>query len=284
MAKSQMHSSLQLYLQEINATPLLTHEEEQDLAQRIASGDCLESRDRMIRANLRLVVAIAKRYARSGLPLGDLIEEGNLGLMRAVESYDPSHGAKFSTYAAWWIKQSIRRAMSGEIQPMRIPSYMQELIGRSKKTGRELEERLGRPATLQELAEAMEVPASKLRAVHSAVRASQRSVLANGDDLDSVIRPADLLTDDRTPPPDHDLSLRDDLAALRRLLPLLNEREAAILRLRYGLDGRPPITFKEIGQQIGLTRERVRQLEMQALRKLQALLSGRRRGRLRISA
>lgn len=272
MAKGDVQSALQLYLQEIHCTPLLTAEEERELSMQIRRGDAAAARDRMIRANLRLVVAIAKRYARCGFPLGDLIEEGNLGLMRAVESYDPEVGARFSTYASWWIKQSIRRAMNG-LQPVRVPGYMVELVNRLKRTGRELERRLGRPPTLAELGQAMELPAKRLRAVRSAARASQRGDLAARDDLDRYTHVTESLADDRTPPPDSVALLRDDVEALRRTLGAMDGRDASILRLRYGLDGQEPMTLREVGHHIGLTRERVRQLELAALHKLQDRLS-----------
>jgi RNA polymerase primary sigma factor len=277
MTSTQVHSSLQLYLQQIHQTPLLTADEERALAQRIQDGPCPEARDQMIRANLRLVVAIAKRYARCGIPLGDLIEEGNLGLMRAVESYDPTHGARFSTYASWWIKQAIRRAMLNSLQPVRVPAYMMDLVARWKRTGRELEERLGRTPTLAELAEAMQVPLRKLRAVRSAARASQRAAAPCGSDAHELPPFTETLTDERTPPPEAAAALRDDVDALRRFLGSIERREADILRLRYGLDGQPPLTLKEIGRHIGLTRERVRQLELLALRKLHTLLEGHHR-------
>jgi len=272
MSSSGVHSSIQLYLDQINLTALLTPARERELARLIRTGNCLEARDEMIRANLRLVVAIAKRYARCGLPLGDLIEEGNLGLMRAVESYDPDRGARFSTYASWWIKQSIRRAMVGVIQPVRVPPYMVELIGRWKRTTRELTERLGRSPTLPEVAEAMQVPLKKLRAVRAAARAAQRSNVGPAADGEHASNAPEVLTDDRTPAPGAAAALRDDVDALHRFLQVIDRREAEILRLRYGLHGGPPLTLKQIGQQIGLTRERVRQLEGQTLHRLQALL------------
>lgn len=276
MAGAKSHSGLELYLQQINQTPLLTAREECELAQRIRAGNCIEARDRMIRANLRLVVAIAKRYARHGPALGDLIEEGNLGLMRAVETYDPAHGARLSTYASWWIKQAIRRAMVNTVQPVRVPAYMTELISRWKRTGRQLEERLGRPPSLPELGDAMKLPPRKLRALHSAVTASQKPAEPVGEDPERSLRVTDLLADERTPTPDAALSLRDDIDAVARFLHALEPRQAQILRMRYGLDHRPPLTLKQIGERIGLTRERVRQLELQALKTLHRLIEGER--------
>ena len=274
MSNSQVQSSLQLYLQQINETPLLSAAEERRLAECIQATGCPDSRDRMIRSNLRLVVAIAKRYARCGMALGDLIEEGNLGLMRAVESYDPNHGARFSTYASWWIKQAIRRSMLNAVQPVRVPAYMVELVTRWKRTVQELEDRLGRPPSLSEMTQAMQLPPRKLRAVRSAVRAAQRPSTPVNDDPERFPTFTETLTDERTPPPEAAAALRDDVEALRRLLCTIDDREAKILRLRYGLDGSTPLTLKEIGGHIGLTRERVRQLEIQALRRLHSLLEG----------
>lgn len=288
MRRAAVQSNMQLYLQQINQTPLLSAEEERALAGRILGHNCAESRDRMIRSNLRLVVAIAKRYAHCGLVLGDLVEEGNIGLMRAVETYDPSHGARFSTYASWWIKQSIRRALMNASQPVRVPAHMVELITKWRRASGELEGRLHRPPTLPELAEAMRLPMKKMRAVRSAVQASQRPEQGSDDGGNRPLRITDLLEDERTPAPDAAAIVADQVAAVRRLLSDIDRREARILRLRYGLDGGEPLTLRQIGEVIGLTRERVRQLEAEALKKLYRRLSGDtpqdRRGSLRASA
>ena len=170
----RVKSSLEVYLQQIDEVPLLTAEEEKELCNKIIHENCMASRERMIRANLRLVVAVAKRYTNRGLPLIDLIEEGNLGLLRAVEGFDPEQGARFSTYGCWWIKQAIKRALINAVQPVHIPAYMVELIARWKKASRDLEDKLGRQPNVQELADEMELPARKVRIIKKAVRATHR--------------------------------------------------------------------------------------------------------------
>lgn len=267
MAASRLKTDLQVYLDEIDRCALLSAEEERELCRRIVHDNCPEARERMIRANLRLVVAIAKRYNGRGLPLQDLIEEGNLGLLKAVEGFDPEQGARFSTYAAWWIKQAINRALINAVQPIHIPAYMVELVARWKRASRELEGQLGRAPSIDELAEHMELPARKVRIVRKAVRACQRPAGSEGADEDSLTL-GQMLADDRSPPPDEQILGRDELQTIQQLLEVVGDREARILRLRYGLDGHEPMTLKEIGAQIGLTRERVRQLEIQALNRL----------------
>lgn len=265
-------SSLELYLQQIDQSPLLTADQEKDLCWKIIHENCPYARERMIRSNLRLVVNIAKRYSNRGMALQDLIEEGNLGLMRAVEAFDPDQGARFSTYASWWIKQAIKRALINAVQPVHIPAYMVELISRWKRTSRELEEKLGRPASNQELGEAMNLPPRKLRMVRKAVRAFQRPAQTESHSDDSMML-SEMLHDEKTPAPEAPVFERDDLNTVRQLLETIDEREAEILRLRYGLDGNEPLTLKEIGAQIGLTRERVRQIEIDALAKLHQRLN-----------
>ena len=268
MAKDQVKSDLALYLKQIDELPLLTADEEKALSRRIIHQNCPEARERMIRSNLRLVVAIAKRYNHRGLPLQDLIEEGNLGLLRAVEGFDPEVGARFSTYACWWIKQAIQRALINAVQPIHIPAYMVELITKWKRATCELEEMLDRQPTVCELATYMELPTKKIKMILKAVRAAQRP-LQNGSgaegDLPSL---AEAISDEHILPPDQQLALDDDLQAILQLLDAIDDREAMILRLRYGLDGDEPMTLREIGKHVGLTRERVRQIETEALEKL----------------
>ncbi len=272
MAQSTVKSTLELYLRQIDESPLLTAAQEKQLCWKIIHENCPQARETMIRSNLRLVVNIAKHYGNRGLPLADLIEEGNLGLLRAVEAFDPEQGARFSTYASWWIKQSIKRALINAVQPVHIPAYMVELIARWKKAYQELEEELGRTPTTPELAVAMEVPARKVRIIRKAVRAFQRPRQAGGID-DEGRDLMELLADHRTPAPEDQALASDDVLIIRQLLETIDQREATILRMRFGLDGSEPLTLKEVGERIGLTRERVRQIEIESLRRLNECLS-----------
>jgi RNA polymerase primary sigma factor len=264
-------STLQIYLEEINAAPLLTADEEKQLARRIIEHDDFQARERMIRSNLRLVVNIAKKYGNRGMQLSDLIEEGNLGLIRAVEGFDPEHGSRFSTYASWWIKQSIKRALINSVQPIHIPAYMVEMIARWKHTTLELSEKLGRSPTLEEISTALEVTPRKLKIIRRAVKAcTSPSQISSSDDTLSL---SEMLEDDKNPRPEEAVFNEDELQTIKKLLDEIDGREAEILRLRYGLDRDEPMTLKEIGKCVGLTRERVRQIEKEALAKLNEILT-----------
>ena len=266
-SRREVQSDLELYLQEINRTALLTAEEERELGWAILNENCPLSRDRMIRANLRLVVAIAKNYMGRGLPLQDLIEEGNIGLLRAVDGFDPAQGARFSTYASWWIKQAIKRALINATQPVHIPAYMVEFVAKWKEASRALEQELGYPPSLEQLAQKMELPLRKVRIIRRAVRAFKTPAQegAGGEGMAGL---GELLADSRTVGPDERTLRGDELKILRRLLEAIDEREARILRLRFGLDGQEPLTLKQIAEEVGISRERVRQIVDESLTKL----------------
>jgi RNA polymerase primary sigma factor len=262
---------LDVYLKEIDESPLLTADQERMLAERIIQFQDPESRDRMVRSNLRLVVSIAKNFMRRGLPLADLVAEGNLGLLRAVEGFDPSHEVRFSTYAGWWIRQAIKRALVKASQSVHIPAYMVELLNRWRNTSQQLVERFGRPPTAEEITEAMQLSRSKAKIVRSAIRAAAPAMHDQTSDTDSAL--GQMLIDYRTPPTDQGLLDASAGQDVTELLTQISERQAKILRLRFGLDGQPPLTLKEIGTHVNLTRERVRQLLHEALASLYTYLN-----------
>jgi RNA polymerase primary sigma factor len=272
MARSGLQTDLQLYLKQINEVALLTAEEEKMLGWRVINDNDHEAKERMIKANLRLVVSIGKNYVHRGLPLSDLIEEGNIGLIRAVEGFDPAQGARFSTYASWWIKQAIKRTLINAVQPIHIPAYMVELIARWKESTRRLEEELGRPPTNQELAQAMEVPPKKLQIIRRAMKAFHSPPQAPTGEDGEAIDFADLFVDNRQDQPEETIDRSEEFQTILKLLDAIDERDARVLRLRFGLEGQEPLTLKQIGKEVGLTRERVRQIEVDALRRLQSHL------------
>lgn len=266
---AQPQSPLETYLREINETKLLTAEDEQMLARQIALGDA-QARDRMVRANLRLVVNIARSYVSKGLALQDLIEEGNLGLLRAVEGFDPDMGTRFSTYASYWIKQSIKSALINSSKTIRIPAYMVELLSKWRRATARLSDELGRTPTQEEIARILGLPKKKLPIIKKAIQVYNAT--PQSDQSDSGWSLGEMVMDERLKSPDEVMVDDDVLKTAIELLSTLDDREATVLKMRFGLADTPPHTLKEIGVALGLTRERVRQIETEALARLQYAL------------
>ena len=268
---ANVQSPLETYLREINETALLSANEEKELAHRIADGDTA-ARDRMVRANLRLVVNIARAYTGKGLPLPDLIEEGNLGLLRAVEGFDPDMNTRFSTYASYWIKQSIKRALVNSAKTIRIPAYMVELLSKWRRANAKLQDQLGRTPTAEEVAAELGLPKKKLRIVKKAITLYNSTPQSDKGDGGWTL--GEMIADDRAKGPEDEMIESDNLVHVFQMLEHMDQREATILRMRFGLDDAEPRTLKEIGECLGLTRERVRQIENEALGKLAKGLTG----------
>lgn len=253
------------YLEQLGRVPLLTAEQEVTLAQRIERGD-EEARRHFIEANLRMVVSIARNFVGRGMPFLDLVQEGNIGLTRAVDKFDWRKGYKFSTYAIWWITQAIARALANQARTIRLPVHVVDVIHRYYWATQQLAQRLGREPTLEELAEAMAVPAARVQQI---VRTDHEPVSLDqpvGEDEDTPL--GHLLIDEHSLDPEDAASLAMLRVQIEGLLGHLPLRERVVIRLRFGLDGGRPRTLEEIGQRLGLTRERIRQLEAQALEKL----------------
>jgi len=256
---------IKAYLKEIERIPLLTAEEEIELAKLAKKGD-LKAEKRMIQSNLRLVVSIAKKYGYFGVPLLDLIEEGNLGLMKAVKKFNPKKGFRFSTYAAWWIKQYVLRAVANQGKTVRIPVYMMEMTSRWKKTVEKLSQKLGRKPTTAEIAKAMKISVRKVRELDTAMMHSISLETPVGENESGTVM--DLIEDPEAVSPTEELSNYLRQEKVRDLLKKMNKREEEILGMRFGLKGDECHTLEEVADKFKITRERVRQIEEAALRKL----------------
>jgi len=271
MAADDTESGIKIYLREIGQIALLTPAEEIELAARIKKGD-KEARAKMIRANLRLVVKIAHDYNNLGLPLLDLISEGNIGLMKAVERFDPAKGGKLSTYAAWWIKQSIKRALANQSKTIRLPVHLVDKISKMRRLAMKLTEELGREPTDEELAIELQIPTSKVAHLKSVSVRPASLDAPLGDEGDSATF-GDLVGDENAVSPYEGLRAKDRTDDLHDMIGSLDRREAEILRLRFGLEGREELTLEEVGKRFHVTRERIRQLEYLALAKMRRALA-----------
>lgn len=260
--------SVRMYLREIGKIPLLTQEEELELANRALEGD-KKAKDKLAEANMRLVVSIAKRYGGRGLDFLDLIQEGNTGLLRAVEKFDPGKGFKFSTYATWWIRQAITRAIADQARTIRIPVHMVETINKVLRTTRRLTQDLNREPTNEEIAEAMGMDVEKIEYVmriKQDIASLDASVGRDGDDEESVL--GDFVEDSERDSPEDATANQILKEQIAQILTTLSEREQKIIRLRFGIGGGRPHTLEEVGNEFSVTRERIRQIEAKALSKL----------------
>ena len=260
--------SVRLYLREIGKIPLLTAEEEQDLAQRIVKGD-KKAKDKMVESNMRLVVSIAKRYGGRGLDFLDLIQEGNTGLLRAVEKFDPDKGFKFSTYATWWVRQAITRAIADQARTIRIPVHMVETINKVLRTTRKLTSELNREPTNEEIAKELDMDVDKIdyvMRIKQDIASLDASIGREGDDEDSVL--GDFVEDEERDSPEESAANQILKEQLSEIIATLSSREQKIIRLRFGIGGGRPHTLEEVGNEFDVTRERIRQIEAKALSKL----------------
>ena len=260
--------SVRLYLREIGKIPLLTPEEEAELADRIVKGD-KKAKDKMVESNMRLVVSIAKRYGGRGLDFLDLIQEGNTGLLRAVEKFDPAKGFKFSTYATWWVRQAITRAIADQARTIRIPVHMVETINKVLRTTRKLTAELNREPTNEEIAKELGLEPEKVdyvMRIKQDIASLDASVGREGDDEDSVL--GDFVEDEERDSPEDSAANQILKEQLSEIIATLTDREQKIIRLRFGIGGGRPHTLEEVGNEFDVTRERIRQIEAKALSKL----------------
>ncbi|MBI2093560.1 MAG: sigma-70 family RNA polymerase sigma factor, partial [Candidatus Omnitrophica bacterium] len=266
-----MMDPIRAYLKDIRAIPLLTAKQEIELANKIRRGDS-HARRQMTLSNLRLVINIAKRYSHLGVPLLDLIEEGNIGLMKAVTKYNPHKGFRFSTYGAWWIRQYITRAIANQGKTVRIPVYMTELLSKFKRITEELSQSFGRKPTPTELAKRMRVPIERVERMQELISSSQTTSLETpvGDEGETEM--IDLVQDENSPSPEEDILRFLQHERIDSYLQKLNERERRVITLRYGLEDRISRTLGETAKFFNITRERVRQIEVVAIRKLHAMM------------
>ena len=269
--RDRVQSPLETYLREINRTPLLTAHQEKELARRIEDGDA-GARDHMVRANLRLVVNIARDYTGKGILLQDLIEEGNLGLLRAVEGFDPSLNTRFSTYASYWVMQSIKRLIVNTAKTIRIPAYMVELLAKWRRTEVQLQELVGRTPTHDEIARRLEIPKNKITTIKKAILVYGTNYIGGHTHEGEEWTLGEILEDHRADEPDVEMIKSETKVQMHALLDELNKNEAAIIRLRFGLNGEEPFDRVKTGEIIGLSQERVRQIENKALQKLAVAL------------
>ena len=258
------------YMQSISKTPLLTVEEEVALANKIKKGD-QKAREKMIASNLRLVVKIARDYMNFGLPLMDLISEGNIGLVKAVERFDPYKGGKLSTYASWWIKQSIKRALANHSKTIRVPVHLVDRISKMRKTIKELTDKFGREPCDEEIGYAMEIPTNKVAHLKS-ISAQPKSLDAPISD-ESETSFGDLVGDENQSSPFEDLDTKMQNLDIQSVVNQLEPREAEIIKLRFGLGGTKAMTLEEVGEKFQVTRERIRQLQNDSIRKMRNLLT-----------
>ena len=260
--------SVRLYLREIGKIPLLTLEEEQELAKRVVKGD-KRAKDKMVESNMRLVVSIAKRYGGRGLDFLDLIQEGNTGLLRAVEKFDPDKGYKFSTYATWWVRQAITRAIADQARTIRIPVHMHETINKVMRTMRKLTSELNREPTNEEVAKELDMEPEKIdyiMRIKQDTASLDASIGREGDDEDSVL--GDFVEDEDRDSPEDAAANQILKEQLSEIIATLSPREQKIIRLRFGIGGGRPHTLEEVGNEFDVTRERIRQIEAKALSKL----------------